>query len=161
MLTQFYSCLDFMPMHAILFPLLLLLWYISLNNTPTHVWQYSIKGYMHAITIIIMKSLIVFQFECEFRRFSVDRTQTTAFEDFYALVKESHHLPSDMPFTISYTDPRNGDLLPITNNDNLRRAYSTAMPMLRLVIYRKQGKSVCTCVHVGVCVCVCVCWATI
>ena len=45
-----------------------------------------------------------------------------------------------MPFTVSYTDPRNGDLLPITNNDNLMRAYTTAMPLLRLVIYRQQGE---------------------
>lgn len=66
----------------------------------------------------------------------------TMFDDFYALVKESHRLPSDMPFTISYTDPRNGDLLPITNDDNLVRAFTTAMPLIRLVIYRKQGKSV-------------------
>ena len=79
------------------------------------------------------------QFECEFRRFSVDRTQTSQFDAFYSLVKDSHHLPSDMPFTVSYTDPRNGDLLPITNSDNLMRAYTTAMPLLRLVIYRKQG----------------------
>jgi len=80
------------------------------------------------------------QFECEFRRFHVDRTQMNVFNDFYALVKESHHLPSDMPFTISYTDPRNGDLLPITNDDNLERAFTTAMPLIRLVIYRKQGE---------------------
>lgn len=79
------------------------------------------------------------QFECEFRRFSVDRTQTSQFDAFYSLVKDSHHLPADMPFTVSYTDPRNGDLLPITNSDNLLRAYTTAMPLLRLVIYRKQG----------------------
>lgn len=79
------------------------------------------------------------QFECEFRRFSVDRTQTNQFGEFHALVKDTLHLPSDMPFTISYTDPRNGDLLPITNDDNLIRAFSTAIPLLRLFIYRKQG----------------------
>ena len=80
------------------------------------------------------------QFECEFRRFSVDRTQTTQFIDFYSLVKDSHRLPGDMPFTISYTDPRNEDLLPINNNDNLLRAFSTALPLLRLFIYREQGE---------------------
>lgn len=69
----------------------------------------------------------------------MDRTQVNQFDDFHALVKESHHLPGDMPFTVSYTDPRNGDLLPINNNDNLNRAFTTAMPLLRLVIYRKQG----------------------
>ena len=64
------------------------------------------------------------------------------FDAFYSLVKDSHHLPSEMPFTVSYTDPRNGDLLPITNSDNLMRAYTTAIPLLRLVVYRKQGEPV-------------------
>lgn len=72
----------------------------------------------------------------------MDRTQATQFTEFYSLVKDSHHLPADMPFTISYTDPRNGDLLPINNNDNLMRAFSTALPLLRLFIYREQGKVV-------------------
>ena len=69
----------------------------------------------------------------------MDRTQVNHFNDFHSLVKESHHLPTDMPFTVSYTDPRNGDLLPINNDDNLMRAFTTAMPLLRLFIYRKQG----------------------
>ena len=62
------------------------------------------------------------------------------FNDFSALVKESHWLPQEMPFSISYTDPRNGDLLPINNDDNLNRAFTTAMPLMRLIIYRKQGE---------------------
>ena len=66
--------------------------------------------------------------------------QLNQFEAFHALVKESHHLPSDMPFTISYTDPRNGDLLPINNDDNLVRAFTTAVPLLRVIVYRKQGE---------------------
>ncbi len=45
-----------------------------------------------------------------------------------------------MPFTISYTDPRNNDLLPITNSENMSRAFTTAMPMLRLFVYRKEGQ---------------------
>ena len=82
------------------------------------------------------------QFECEYRRFNLNRMQLNQFEAFHALVKESHHLPSDMPFTISYTDPRNGDLLPINNDDNLVRAFTTAVPLLRVIVYRKQGKMV-------------------
>lgn len=79
------------------------------------------------------------QFECEFRRFSVDRAKLKQFLEFHLLVKDLHCLPSDINFTISYTDPRNGDLLPINNDDNLMRAYTTAMPLLRLFIYREQG----------------------
>ncbi|KAL5467096.1 hypothetical protein EMCRGX_G031276 [Ephydatia muelleri] len=78
------------------------------------------------------------KFECEYRRFNLNRMQLNQFEAFHALVKESHHLPSDMPFTISYTDPRNGDLLPINNDDNLVRAFTTAVPLLRVIVYRKQ-----------------------
>lgn len=78
------------------------------------------------------------KFECEFRRFSLDRSQTTQFSEFHSLVKSSHHLPADMPFTISYTDPRNGDLLPINNDDNMLRAFGTAQPLLRIFVYRER-----------------------
>ena len=71
----------------------------------------------------------------------MDRRNCKTLDDFHSLVKESHHLPSDMPFTISYTDPRNGDLLPITNDENLQRAFTTAMPLLRLFIYREAGET--------------------
>ena len=79
------------------------------------------------------------QFGCEFRRFSMKRSQSSCFEDFRTMVQESHHLAPDMTFTISYTDPRNGDLLPITNNENLQHAFSTALPLLRLMIYQNKG----------------------
>ena len=47
-----------------------------------------------------------------------------------------------MPFTISYTDPRNGDLLPVNNDDNMIRAFTTAMPFIRLFVYREQGNEI-------------------
>ncbi len=67
------------------------------------------------------------------------RAKSPEFDDFYGLVRESHHLPPEMPFTISYIDPRNGDLLPITNDHNLLRAFSTALPLLKILVFRKQG----------------------
>lgn len=45
-----------------------------------------------------------------------------------------------MHFSLSYTDPRNGDLLPITNDENMTRAFVTAMPLIKLYIYREKGK---------------------
>lgn len=69
----------------------------------------------------------------------MDRAKMKLFPEFHLLVKDLHCLPDEINFTISYTDPRNGDLLPINNDDNLLRAYTTAMPFLRLFIYREQG----------------------
>ncbi len=41
------------------------------------------------------------------------------------------------PFLISYTDPKDGDLLPINNDDNFARALHTAAPLLRVFLQRK------------------------
>ena len=45
-----------------------------------------------------------------------------------------------MPFTVSYTDPRSSDLLPINNDENMTRAFLTAMPLIKLFVYRERGK---------------------
>lgn len=45
-----------------------------------------------------------------------------------------------MAFSLSYTDPRNQDLLPITNDENMMRAFLTAMPLIKLFVYRERGK---------------------
>lgn len=76
------------------------------------------------------------QFDAEFRRFSLNRTEKLKYEDFKALIEKLHRL-HDVAFLISYTDPRDGDLLPINNDDNLARALLTARPLLRVIIQRK------------------------
>lgn len=43
----------------------------------------------------------------------------------------------DIAFLVSYTDPRDGDQLPINNDENLRRALTNARPLLRLHVQRK------------------------
>lgn len=77
-----------------------------------------------------------FQFDAEFRRFSVSRQDAGKYEEFRGLIERLHHL-ADVPFLISYTDPRDGDLLPINNDDNLGRALLTARPLLRIIVQRK------------------------
>ena len=57
------------------------------------------------------------------------------FEDFYAIL-ERLHLLEKQPFIVTYTD-REGDLLPINNDDNYARALAVAKPVLRLCIQRK------------------------
>jgi partitioning defective protein 6 len=78
----------------------------------------------------------LFQFDAEFRRFSVSRQDAGKYDEFRGLVERLHRLV-DVPFLISYTDPGDGDLLPINNDDNLGRALLTARPLLRVIVQRK------------------------
>ncbi|CAG0904562.1 unnamed protein product [Cyprideis torosa] len=77
-------------------------------------------------------------FDAEFRRFSIARDSSHKFEEFCTLLETLHRIPS-IPFTITYTDPKDGDELPINNDDNFAKAVETARPSLRLTI-RKRGE---------------------
>ncbi|XP_037791228.1 partitioning defective protein 6-like [Penaeus monodon] len=79
------------------------------------------------------------KFDAEFRRFSVERDKYERLEDFRTLVEELHRLQSTS-FVLAYTDPRDGDLLPITNDDNFRKALQCSRPLLRVIIQHK-GKT--------------------
>ncbi|CAG7834082.1 unnamed protein product [Allacma fusca] len=76
------------------------------------------------------------KFEAEFRRFSVERLARPTFEEFRTLLEKLHHV-EDIPFLISYTDPKDGDLLPINNDDNFSLALQNARPLLRILLQRK------------------------
>lgn len=93
---------------------------------------------MYESTIDNKALMLYCSVSCDFRRFSVDQAEMKKFISFF---KELHCLPDEINFSISYTDPRNGDLLPINNDDNLLRAFSTAMPLIRLFIYREKMSS--------------------
>ncbi|KAL1115265.1 hypothetical protein AAG570_007296 [Ranatra chinensis] len=81
------------------------------------------------------------KFDAEFRRFSLPRNSTTKYEELRSLLERLHGL-QDTAFLISYTDPRDGDLLPINNDDNLTRAIQNARPLLRVIIQRKVCEEV-------------------
>nr|XP_053637975.1 partitioning defective 6 homolog beta-like [Cherax quadricarinatus] len=83
-------------------------------------------------TLIEVKS----KFDAEFRRFSVERDRYEKLEDFRRLVEELHRL-ANIAFVLSYTDPRDGDLLPITNDDNFRKALQCARPVLKIIVQHK------------------------
>ncbi|CAH3041381.1 unnamed protein product [Pocillopora meandrina] len=85
------------------------------------------------LSIIEVKS----KFDAEFRRFPLDKTRLTSYEDFYKHVQAIHKLQS-IPFSTWYTDMY-GDLLPINNDDNFLRAVTTARPLLRVFVQRKGG----------------------
>jgi len=75
------------------------------------------------------------QFDAEFRRFGLSRSNLPTFDGFIRLLEEIHKL-NGSSFTVAYTDPE-GDLLPITNNENFAMALLTARPLLRVFIHRK------------------------
>uniref|UniRef100_A0AAY5K1U9 Uncharacterized protein n=1 Tax=Esox lucius TaxID=8010 RepID=A0AAY5K1U9_ESOLU len=78
------------------------------------------------------------KYGAEFRRFSLDRFNPGEFQDFYKLILCLHHLTS-IDIMIGYADIQ-GALLPINNNDNFRKAVSTASTLLRIFIQRQGIK---------------------
>ncbi|XP_014438566.1 partitioning defective 6 homolog gamma [Tupaia chinensis] len=76
------------------------------------------------------------KFGAEFRRFSLDRHKPGKFEDFYKLVVHTHRL-TNTDVTIGYADVH-GDLLPINNDDNFCKAVSSASPLLRVFIQKRE-----------------------
>ncbi|XP_006881698.1 PREDICTED: partitioning defective 6 homolog beta [Elephantulus edwardii] len=76
------------------------------------------------------------KFGAEFRRFSLERSKPGKFEEFYGLLQHVHKIPT-VDVLVAYTDIH-GDLLPINNDDNYHKAVSTANPLLRIFIQKKE-----------------------
>lgn len=76
-----------------------------------------------------------FKYDAEFRRFGLNRQSMSKFEEFYQLVERLHGL-NGIQFIICYTD-KDGDLLPINNDNNLARVLNVTPGLLRLIIQRK------------------------
>lgn len=76
------------------------------------------------------------KFGAEFRRFSLDRSKPGRFDEFYGLLQHVHRIPN-VDLLVGYADVH-GDLLPINNDDNYHKAISTALPLLRLFLQRKE-----------------------
>uniref|UniRef100_A0A2P2IB60 Partitioning defective 6 homolog alpha-like n=1 Tax=Hirondellea gigas TaxID=1518452 RepID=A0A2P2IB60_9CRUS len=77
------------------------------------------------------------KFDAEFRRFSIERGKHDTLDDFRDLVELIHCLPKSTSFVLAYTDPRDGDLLPLNNDDNFRKALQIRHPLLRISVQRK------------------------
>ncbi|XP_006639602.1 partitioning defective 6 homolog beta [Lepisosteus oculatus] len=76
------------------------------------------------------------KFGAEFRRFSLDRSKPGKFDEFYGLLQHVHRIPN-VDVLVGYADIH-GDLLPINNDDNYHKAISTANPLLRVFLQRKE-----------------------
>ncbi|XP_060628099.1 partitioning defective 6 homolog beta [Anolis sagrei] len=76
------------------------------------------------------------KFGAEYRRFSLERSKPGKFDEFYGLLQHVHKIPN-VDVLVGYIDIH-GDLLPINNDDNYHKAVSTANPLLRIFIQRKE-----------------------
>ncbi|KAB0388862.1 hypothetical protein E2I00_005261 [Balaenoptera physalus] len=76
------------------------------------------------------------KFGAEFRRLSLERSKPGKFEEFYRLLQHVHKIPS-VDVLVGYEDIH-GDLLPINNDDNYHKAVSTANPLLRIFIQKRE-----------------------
>ncbi|XP_053808585.1 partitioning defective 6 homolog alpha isoform X4 [Vidua macroura] len=77
------------------------------------------------------------KFDAEFRRFAMKRSGAGSFQDFYQLLQTVHQIPR-VDVLLGYTDIH-GDLLPINNDDNYHKALSSANPLLRVIIQKKES----------------------
>ncbi|MEE6506630.1 hypothetical protein FKM82_007769, partial [Ascaphus truei] len=75
-------------------------------------------------------------FGAEFRRFALERSKPGRFDEFYGLLQHVHKIPN-IDVLVGYADIH-GDLLPINNDDNYHKALTTANPLLRIFLQRKE-----------------------
>ncbi|KAM9375888.1 partitioning defective 6 homolog alpha [Pholidichthys leucotaenia] len=80
------------------------------------------------------------KFEAEYRRFALERNRSGGFKEFYRLLQTIHHIPG-VDVLLGYADDH-GDLLPINNDDNFHKAISSANPLLRIIITKREGEPV-------------------
>ncbi|KAG7231039.1 hypothetical protein INR49_025069 [Caranx melampygus] len=76
----------------------------------------------------------------EYRRFALKRNGPGGFQEFYRLLQTIHHIPG-VDVLLGYADVH-GDLLPINNDDNFLKAVSSANPLLRIIISKKEDDPV-------------------
>ena len=84
------------------------------------------------------------QFELEFRRISVPRSEAErlSLDSFYRLVTDAHCLPRAAPVLISYQNQRDMRQTPLESAEELATALHIAAPLLRLFVSRLRGLEV-------------------
>ncbi|KAM9814902.1 partitioning defective 6 homolog alpha isoform X1 [Syngnathus typhle] len=78
------------------------------------------------------------KFDAEYRRFAFKRNCPGGFQEFYSLLQTIHRIP-EVDMLLGYADDH-GDLLPINNEDNFHKAVSSANPLLRIIITKKEDE---------------------
>ncbi|XP_017296425.1 partitioning defective 6 homolog alpha isoform X2 [Kryptolebias marmoratus] len=87
-------------------------------------------------TVVEVKS----KFEAEYRRFGLKRNGSGGFQEFYRLLQTIHHIHG-VDVLLGYADIH-GDLLPINNDENFYKAVSSANPLLRIIITKREDEPV-------------------
>ncbi|KAG7282128.1 hypothetical protein CRUP_008240 [Coryphaenoides rupestris] len=80
------------------------------------------------------------KFDAEYRRFALKRSGSGGFLEFYRLLQTVHHIPG-ADLMLGYADVH-GDLLPINNDDNFHKAVSSANPLLRIIITKREDEPI-------------------
>ncbi|XP_060933052.1 partitioning defective 6 homolog alpha [Limanda limanda] len=80
------------------------------------------------------------KFEAEYRRFALKKNGQGDYQEFYRFLQTIHHIPG-VDVLLGYADIH-GDLLPINNDDNFQKAVSSANPLLRIIITKKEDEPV-------------------
>jgi len=96
----------------------------------------SFKASQKLPTVLSSTLDIKSKFDAEFRRFSTSRSEYTSFEVFRQRIVALHSLVQGTEIVLFYTDPLDGDLLPISNDDNFRKALQIQHSLLRVTVQR-------------------------
>lgn len=80
------------------------------------------------------------KFDAEYRRFALKRDGPGGFQEFYRLLQTVHRIPG-VDVLLGYADVH-GDLLPINNDDNFHKAVSSANPLLRIILTKREDEPV-------------------
>ncbi|KAK1128330.1 hypothetical protein K0M31_002798 [Melipona bicolor] len=88
----------------------------------------------YQVDIVAVKS----KFDADILRFSIKYNETINYEDFRKLLSERHDIGFDLSFLIWYTDPTDGDLLPINNDNNLSRTLLAAKPLSLEFLFKEK-----------------------
>ncbi|XP_041853478.1 partitioning defective 6 homolog alpha [Melanotaenia boesemani] len=88
----------------------------------------------HIDNLVEVKS----KFEAEYRRFALKRNGPGGFQEFYRLLQTIHRIHG-IDVLLEYADIH-GDLLPINNDGNFHKAVSSASPLLRIIITKKDDE---------------------
>ncbi|XP_034542471.1 partitioning defective 6 homolog alpha [Notolabrus celidotus] len=115
---------------------------LSAVPAPTHRAPGSRMSRQHRTPLKLTDNVVEVKskFEAEYRRFALKRNGPSNFQEFYRLLQSIHRIPG-WDVLLGYAD-MHGDLLPINNDENYHKALSSANPLLRIIITKKDDEPI-------------------